>query len=66
MRFCSGVALAKLDPNQVKTETSKLSLGIFSSGDFGTISNCKILLGLLDTKLVLDFSTFLTVSYLFY
>ena len=35
MRFPSVVTLAKLDPNTVKTETSKLSLGIISYEGFG-------------------------------
>ena len=33
--FFSGVTLAKLDHNPVKTETSKLSLGIVTSEGFG-------------------------------
>ena len=66
MIFCSGATLTKLDHNLVKTETSKLSLGIITSGVFGIFSNGIILLGLLDTKLVPDFSTLSTVSYLFF
>ena len=66
MRFFSGVTLAKLDPNLVKTETSKLSLGIISSGGFDLFYTCKIVLGILDTEVVLDSYTLLNVSYLFF
>ena len=41
MRFGSGVTLSKLYPNPFKTETSKLSLGIISSGVFGIFYNCE-------------------------
>ena len=44
MSFCSGVTLAKLDTNIVKTETSKLSLGIITSEGFSIFSNCVILM----------------------
>ena len=33
--FFSGVIIAKLDPNQVKTEIYKLSLGTITSKGFG-------------------------------
>ena len=65
MILCSSVTLAKLECNPFKTETSKLSLGIIFSEVFVLFCNRKILLGLLDTKVVLDLSTFSTVSYLF-
>ena len=66
MDFCSGSTLYKLDPDPFKKETSKLSLGIISSGVFGIFYGCKILLCLLDTEVVLDSSNFLTVSSLFF
>ena len=62
MRFCSGVTLAKIYPNPGKIETYKLSLVITTSEGFGIFSDCVILLGILDTEVVLDYYTFSTVS----
>ena len=42
MRFFSGATIAKIDPNPVKTEKSKFSLGIIISRVFGIFSNFEI------------------------
>ena len=55
-----GVTLAKLDPNQNKTERYKLSLVIITFKGF-IYFNWIISLGLLDTDVVLYYSTFLAV-----
>ena len=66
MIVCSGLTLIKIESNPVKTETYKFSLGIIIFWVFGYFSNCEMLLGLLDTEVVLDLSTLLTVSYSFF
>ena len=57
MRLFSGVSLTKPYPNPTKTETSKLSLEIITPESFDIFSNGVILLVILDTGLVLDYST---------